>query len=560
MGKGRSLLGPAGIAATLGAAALAALLLGAPASALQDQALHASLHILKDGTGAGTVRGREPVGDNIETQINCGQQCVASVVDTTDKRYVPMTLTAIADPGSTFKRWSGDCVGTETTCTMGPIGRLVNYYVTATFDLTPADAYPVAVATSGEGRVTSAPAGIDCGTSCAASFKTGSAVTLTAVPAAGWSFAGWGGACQGVTPCSLAIDGPKSVEATFSPPSFRLTVAAAGSGSVTSDPAGISCGATCSALFPSGSAVTLTAAGDGFAGWGGACSGSGPTCTVTMSAARAVTALWSDATAQPLAVSVSGPGSVRSDRGGVLCGSACATAIPGGAVTLTATPSAGSRFTGWSGACSGTARTCALTMSAARAVVAVFAKAPASYPLAVTASGQGVVTSEPAGIRCKPTCTASIKTGSTLVLTAVAAKRWTFVRWAGACTGRKPTCNLVMSGARTVAATFARNADQQAPRITALPSTGARGAAVRLRYRVTDDSGKSREWATVYRGTRKLAVVQGRLDEADPEALFYFLRWKAPRTLPPGTLRFCVQAADATGNTSARSCARLRLT
>ncbi len=108
-----------------------------------------------------------------------------SIIDTTDAKYEPMTLTAFPDPGSTFKGWSGDCVGTAPSCTMGPIGRLVNYYVTATFDQTPAGTYAVAVVTTGSGRVTSAPAGIDCGTACAAGFPTGSTVTLTATPAPG---------------------------------------------------------------------------------------------------------------------------------------------------------------------------------------------------------------------------------------------------------------------------------------------------------------------------------------------------------------------------------------
>lgn len=177
----------------------------------------------------------------------------------------------------------------------------------------------------------------------------------------------------------------------------------------------------------------------------------------------------------------------------------------------------------------------------------------------MTTTGSGVVTSTPIGIRCKPTCTASLRTGAKVVLSATVAKKWTFVRWTGACSGRSTTCNVMMTAPRTITATFARNADQQTPRVTALPSAGARGGIVRLRYRVTDDSGKSREGATVYRGAVSLAVVRGRLDEADPEALFHFLPWKAPRSLAAGTLRFCLQAADATGNTSVRSCARLRL-
>lgn len=71
--------------------------------------------------------------------------------------------------------------------------------------------------------------------------------------------------------------------------------AGANNGSVSSSPAGISCGSTCSASFTSGTLVTLTprAVGRGvFAGWSGACTGTG-TCRVTMDANRAVTATFS---------------------------------------------------------------------------------------------------------------------------------------------------------------------------------------------------------------------------------------------------------------------------
>jgi Raf kinase inhibitor-like YbhB/YbcL family protein len=66
-----------------------------------------------------------------------------------------------------------------------------------------------------------------------------------------------------------------------------------GSGLVTSSPAGIDCGATCSANFSDEQTVVLTASADPgstFTGWSGeGCSGTG-VCTVTMSAARTVTA------------------------------------------------------------------------------------------------------------------------------------------------------------------------------------------------------------------------------------------------------------------------------
>jgi hypothetical protein len=61
---------------------------------------------------------------------------------------------------------------------------------------------------------------------------------------------------------------------------------------VTSSPAGISCGSTCSTLFNSGTSVTLTAKAVGktqFTGWSGACTGTGA-CVVPMDADKAVTA------------------------------------------------------------------------------------------------------------------------------------------------------------------------------------------------------------------------------------------------------------------------------
>lgn len=77
------------------------------------------------------------------------------------------------------------------------------------------------------------------------------------------------------------------------PGSATLTVAVTGMGMVTSDPSGISCGATCAAEFPEDAEVTLTAApasGSTFLGWSGGCSGRALTCTLTLSAATSVEA------------------------------------------------------------------------------------------------------------------------------------------------------------------------------------------------------------------------------------------------------------------------------
>lgn len=95
---------------------------------------------------------------------------------------------------------------------------------------------------------------------------------------------------------SLATGAPAATGSfTYTtPPKEILTVhkSGTGSGKVTSSPAGISCGATCSVGFLQGTAVTLTAkaaSGSTFSGWSGACTGK-TACKVTVNAATSVTA------------------------------------------------------------------------------------------------------------------------------------------------------------------------------------------------------------------------------------------------------------------------------
>ncbi|MCE9572320.1 MAG: hypothetical protein K8W52_04125, partial [Deltaproteobacteria bacterium] len=92
-----------------------------------------------------------------------------------------------------------------------------------------------------------------------------------------------------VAPCAIGA---------YQPGGYPLTVITEGTGTVTSSPAGIDCGATCTATIdPLAVPQTFTftaspGAGAGFAGWGGACGGSFPTCTVTVRGATTVRALF----------------------------------------------------------------------------------------------------------------------------------------------------------------------------------------------------------------------------------------------------------------------------
>jgi subtilisin family serine protease len=69
---------------------------------------------------------------------------------------------------------------------------------------------------TGSGTVTSSPAGINCGSTCSASFTSGSSVTLTATAATGSKFTGWsGGGCSGTGTCHVTLAATTSVTATF---------------------------------------------------------------------------------------------------------------------------------------------------------------------------------------------------------------------------------------------------------------------------------------------------------------------------------------------------------
>lgn len=93
----------------------------------------------------------------------------------------------------------------------------------------------VAKGGTGAGSVSSAPGGINCGSTCSHGFNEGMVVTLTATPAAGSTFAGWsGGGCSGTGACQLSLAADVKVTATFtasegnasgSPPSGALLAA-----------------------------------------------------------------------------------------------------------------------------------------------------------------------------------------------------------------------------------------------------------------------------------------------------------------------------------------------
>ena len=213
-------------------------------------------------------------------------------------------------------------------------------------------ALTITKAGTGDGRVTSAPVGIDCDVDCIEPYDTGTMVTLTASRDGTSTFDGWSGDCTGTGTCVVTMDGPKSVTATFTRLTLDVIKAGTGTGTVTSTPGGINCGEDCTEIYPYGTEVILTATPDGgieFSGWSG-----DSDCAdgiVTMDARLSCTATF-DLNFYTLNVALAGTGTgtVTSTPVGINCGGDCTEIYQFSTVVdLTPTPGAGSGFNGWSG-------------------------------------------------------------------------------------------------------------------------------------------------------------------------------------------------------------------
>lgn len=327
-----------------------------------------------------------------------------------------VTVTAVAAPGWAFQRWSGSAGGNNATTTITIDG---NENVIATFQR---DFYSVTVsAVDGAGD----PAGTSTvqltAPANAQGYIYGEAVTATAVAAPGWQFIGWSGSVSGTAvTTAITVDSDEQVTAIFAPIHYTVHVtmvdesgqtvnAATVAISEPADPAG----------YHYGEQVTITLtplSGWNFGRWEGD----------------------SDSEENPLTFAVAGNTTLRAvfangkvkltvrrlpTEGGSVTPPSGTLFNLGDLVTLTATPVAGWRFTGWSGDLSGATNPTTITMDGNKRVEANFVQEHYNIETAVSGQGSGFVAiSTPAnGI--------DYLYGETVTLTATAESGYRFVRW-----------------------------------------------------------------------------------------------------------------------------------
>lgn len=433
----------------------------------------------------------------------CASECSATVLLGTQ-----VDLAASAPDGSRLRMWSNGSRANSLSMRVTSLStRLV-----ASFEATPKYLVTVSRIGSGAGRVESEAPGILCGDDCSESIEDNLPVVLTAVPSPGSAFVRWNGAesCSTAVVCTLgARTGPVTVTAEFAP---GFTLAVTRSESLVQAPEiGYQCygvdpevevDPACTTTVASGTKVFLEPTGVepwAFSSWGGDCTGAGFVCELTMNGPKSVSASFVYGTALSLSVYAGYTGSgaaliefspkrapceVAADATSSYCDRYFA---PGTTVTLTALARSGRVFVGWPGGlgspdnrCSpaGKALTCTFQMPDESVVVEAEFDDIARYPFRIDAtvsgSGTGTVASDVSGLECSKKCSAAFDPLSLVTLTAVPGDNSSFTGWSGSCIGRRRTCVLRISRARSVVARFVNVERPSAPlQLSARPSNRA---------------------------------------------------------------------------------------
>jgi len=323
---------------------------------------------------------------------------------------------------------------------------VVDYFFNSDLPIIPEDGNPinVNVAIVGTGTVTKDPN--------KTAYACGESVALEATTVPGWSFAGWSGDINEISPTTtVTVDGPKNVVATFTQDQYLLNVAIDNNGvggdanTVTKNPD--------KGTYVYGDVVQLTAVpqpGWTFTGWTGAITSASPTVSLTMFKTESVTAHFEQDTygltlnVTNNGVGVGGTATVTPQKNSYLYGDV---------VTLRATPNLGWTFTGWSGALTSSELEAQLTITGDAVVNATFTQDQYDVNVEIVSLGKGGVGGK---VSFNPNKTTFIY-NEQVALVAQANTCWTFDHWEGDLSGNNQVELLTVTRDMNVKAVFTQN-------------------------------------------------------------------------------------------------------
>jgi uncharacterized repeat protein (TIGR02543 family) len=290
-------------------------------------------------------------------------------------------------------------------------------------------------------------------------YPYGTSVNLTALAGIGWTFSGWSGDLTGATnPASITMTKDMSVTASFAQNTYSVAVSV-----LPSSAAGNVTGYVTTPSYHYGDIVTLTEvpnSGYSFSNWGQDGTGTQTTCNITVTRNMTVTAVFTPI--YSLSVSNIGSGSVSKNPDQ-------ASYLYGDSVQLTAIPTNGWSFTGWSGSFTSSLNPINAIINETTSVVASFTQN--SYTLSVATIGSGSVSKNPNQ--------ASYLYGDSVQLTAIPANGYSFSSWTA--TGSifltntfSVSTSATINGQGTVTANFVQNpTNTPTPSPTATPQPTA---------------------------------------------------------------------------------------
>ena len=275
-------------------------------------------------------------------------------------------------------------------------------------------------------------------TSGAGTFAKGSSVTVIATPAIGYVFTSWtkvGAVVSTNSTYQFALDGNTPLVANFSTQFAVVASAVPAAGGVT----------TGAGLYSAGASATMTATpntGYTFQNWSenGTIVSTNASYVFPIVASRTLVANFALIAGNSFTLDVTAL------NGTVLKNPSLNAYNSGDAVVLTATPSVGYTFTGWSGDATGNLSPLTVTMNANKNITANFTLIPLNTFTLNVIANNGTVLKNPNLI--------SYESGVSVQLTATANTGFKFTSWSGDASGSVSPLTVIMNSDKNITANF----------------------------------------------------------------------------------------------------------